>query len=162
MSTRVWLIALFSWGCVLVGDDLDKDFGLGDTGSDGDDDDDDDDDNAGDDDDDDDDNTGDDDDDDDDDDGGVAACAGNYTGTYDGADSGQAAATLQADGSLVVEFTTDSGNINSDGNVSESGEVTGEEDNISITGEMDFGSCRMSGTWYSFDVPAGTWDLQRQ
>jgi hypothetical protein len=166
MSTRMWLFALLWSGCVLS-DDLGKDgFELGDDGIEvGDDDDDDDDDDDVGDDDDDDDDVGDDDDDDDDDDdasGDLAACAGEYRGTYDGADQGVAAATLHEDGTLEVVFTSDSGEVNAEGRVTDSGDVSGEEGNTSITGEMDFDSCRMSGTWYSFDVPAGSWDLERQ
>lgn len=89
-------------------------------------------------------------------------CVGDYTGSYEGADEGAAAATLEEDGTLVVLFTSDSGEVNATGVVTEEGDVSGEEGSVSITGSFDFSDCTAGGNWSSYGQPSGSWELSLQ
>lgn len=103
--------------------------------------------------------------DDDDDDGppggSVAACAGDYTGTYDGYESGAFEATLNATAmTLAISDVEESGLLDGVADVQADGTLYGESQGIWIDGSIDLDTCAMSGEWGSTalpGVPGGTW-----
>jgi len=89
-------------------------------------------------------------DDDDDAAGHAAACAGSHSGTYqvDGYPlDGEVQADLAADGTLLVTFTSSSGNTDSSGIVGADGTMSGTDDGVTITGAYDLARCEGSGRW---------------
>lgn len=95
------------------------------------------------------------------DDGDLASCAGDYVGTYDGDDVGVVAAVLSADGTLDVLFTSDAGEVDAAGFVTDDGDVSGEEDGTTVDGRFDFGDCTARGSWTTFGTLTGDWDIER-
>ena len=92
---------------------------------------------------------------------GVAACAGDYSGTYDGYEQGSFDATLDAVAMrLSISDVDQSGVFNGAADVQPDGTLYGESQGYWIEGAIDLATCAMGGDWGAValpGVPAGTW-----
>jgi len=97
--------------------------------------------------------------------GDFAACQGEHSGTYDGADDGIAQGTLTAGGELVITFTSSGGGQGVEGvmNITTAGDISGTSQGIEVSGVYDFGDCAAVGDWGPIDGPVtGSWELLRE
>jgi hypothetical protein len=91
----------------------------------------------------------------------VADCEGEYGGTYTGSDSGTVAGTLLSDGELVITFVSSGGGSGVEGvtQISESGDIYGVSQGITVEGSLDFSDCSTAGSWSGYG--GGSWSMQR-
>ena len=88
----------------------------------------------------------------------VAACAGDYGGSFDGDDEGLLLGELDPDGTTRLKFTTSLGEVDAVGFVDADGNFAGSEATTSATGKLDFTDCTMSGDWVTIGFGSGTWE----
>ena len=99
-----------------------------------------------------------------DDGGDTSACAGNWSGTYEGTDRGVVTGIVQTNGKLLVTFVSGASGKKVEGvaTVSSSGSITGSSQGVAVDGSMNLSTCSASGVWTNASAGAhGTWVLQR-
>jgi hypothetical protein len=92
--------------------------------------------------------------------GSVEQCVGGYSGNYEGSTQGLASAVLGFDAKLQVTFIMEGERL-VNVSVAESGEMTGAQNGITVSGTLDVEECKVSGSWNRASGESGMFTLDK-